>query len=244
MTKTAPLTATILAQPRTMRGAGTMAFPLTLTQALFPGERAILSPLHAIFTVLTLILALLAPSAQADEVTDQLAAAGTAYTAGELRSAIQALNFASAKIQEQINDRLLKLLPEPLTGWEADAPESEAGGVAAMVVGTMLSRTYHRPDGAEVELRLMADSPMLGMMTMMMQTPFLMQASNEMRVYTNRGHQGMIQHEDGSDSWEISLMIGSRILIQAKGSGIADQQEVQAYLDAIDLTAVEQALTK
>jgi len=190
-----------------------------------------------------LALALTAPSLQADEVTDQLDAARKAYETGELRGAIQALNFATARIQEHINDQLLKLLPEPLAGWQADAAQSEAGGIAAMVAGNVMSRTYRREDGAEVE---MADSPMMAMMAMMammMQTPFLMQASKEMRVYTHRGYQGMIQHEERSDAWEISLMVGNRVMVQAKGRRIADQNPVVDYLNAIDLTAVQKALT-
>jgi len=187
-------------------------------------------------------LTLLVLSARAVEVTDQLDAARKAYDTGELRGAIQALSFATARIQEKINDQLLKLLPEPLPGWQAEAAQSEAGGIAAMVAGTIISRTYRREDGAEVELRLMADSPMMAMMTMMMQTPFLMQASKEMRVYTNRGYQGMIQHTDDSDVWEISLMVGNRVVVQAKGSQIQDQRPVDDYLNALDLAAVQRAL--
>ncbi len=194
-------------------------------------------PLAAAMTLTLLVL-----SARAVEVTDQLDAARKAYDTGELRGAIQALSFATARIQEKINDQLLKLLPEPLPGWQAEAAQSEAGGIAAMVAGTIISRTYRREDGAEVELRLMADSPMMAMMTMMMQTPFLMQASKEMRVYTNRGYQGMIQHTDDSDVWEISLMVGNRVVVQAKGSQIQDQRPVDDYLNALDLAAVQRAL--
>jgi len=195
-------------------------------------------PLAAAMTLTLLVL-----SARADDVTDQLDAARKAYDTGELRGAIQALSFATARIQEKINDQLLKLLPEPLPGWQADAAQSEAGGIAAMVAGTIISRAYRREDGAEVELRLMADSPMMAMMAMMMQTPFLMQASKEMRVYTTRGYQGMIQHTDGSDVWEISLMVGNRVVVQAKGSQIPDQKAAEDYLNALDLTAVQRALT-
>ena len=196
---------------------------------------------YAIYlAALTLVL----PAAHADEVTDQIDAAHKAYDAGELRSAVQALNFASTSIQQKINDLLLKLLPEPMAGWQADAAESEAGGITAMVAGTIISRKYRREDGAEVELRLMADSPMMAMMTMMMQTPFLMQASQDTHLYTNRGNQGMLQHEDGSDDWEISLMVGSRILLQSKVSGSQDEKPAEDYLNAVDLDAVQKTLTK
>jgi len=81
-------------------------------------------PLAAAMTLTLLVL-----SARADDVTDQLDAARKAYDTGELRGAIQALSFATARIQEKINDQLLKLLPEPLPGWQADAAQSEAGAL-------------------------------------------------------------------------------------------------------------------
>lgn len=202
-----------------------------------------MTPKTRLVAALTLPLALLATAPRADEVTDQIDTARKAYEAGELRSAMQALNFATAKMQERINDQILKLLPEPLAGWEAEPAQSQSGGIAAMVAGTMMSRTYRRPDGAEVELHLMADSPMMAMMTMMMQMPMLMQASQDTRVYTNRGHQGMLQHDDGSNEWEISLMVGNRILVQSKGRGLEDKKPVEDYLNALDLNAVQKALT-
>lgn len=202
-----------------------------------------MTPKTRLVAALALPMALLSTAPRADEVTDQLDTARKAYESGELRSAVQALNFAAARVQERINDQILKLLPEPMVGWEAEPAKSQSGGIAAMVAGTMMSRTYRRPDGAEVELNLIADSPMMAMMTMMMQTPMLMQASQDTRVYTNRGHQGMLQHEGGSNEWEISLMVGNRILVQSKGRGLADKKPVEDYLNALDLSAVQKALT-
>lgn len=182
-------------------------------------------------------------SLSADEVTEQLETAQKAYESGELRSAVEALNFAVAKIQEQITERLLTLLPEPLDGWQADASESQSGGVAAMITGTSLSRRYFRTDGAEVTLNLMADSPMLPMLTMALSMPFVMQANEGMKTYMFKGHRGTIEHKAGTDEFEISLLIGNRLLVQGNGRGIPDEKPVEAYLEALDLEAVEEALT-
>ena len=42
---------------------------------------------------------------------------------------------------------------------------------------------------------------------------------------------------------EISLMVGNRVVVQAKGSQIPDQKAAEDYLNALDLTAVQRALT-
>jgi hypothetical protein len=191
---------------------------------------------------LGLAAAFIAP-ASADEVTDQLNAARKAYESGELRSAVQTLQFAVASIQEKINLSLLELLPEPLDGWNADEPQAQSGGMAAMIAGTNLSRRYYRDDGAEVDISITADSPLLSMMTMMLSNPMLMQTDPGTRVYTHGGQRGMIKHEKDSDVWGISLMVGGKIMIQVTGRGIKDQQDVEAYLEAIDLAAIEKTFS-
>lgn len=192
------------------------------------------------FAVL-LALALTCAPAAADEISDQIEAGRKAYETGELRSAVQTLQFAIAGIQEKINLSLVELLPPPLEGWTADEPEAQTGGVAALITGTNLSRRYHREDGAEVEITITADSPLLSMMGMMLANPMLMQSSPGTRTFSHAGHRGMVQHEVDARRWEISLMVGANILVQVTGSGLDDRQTVEDYLNAIDLPAVQRA---
>lgn len=196
----------------------------------------------ATYRMITIASALvLAPPVFGDEVTDQLDAARRAYESGELRSAVDTLNFAISRIQEQVTARLLQLLPEPLPGWQADAAQSESGGFAAMITGTNLSRRYYRPDGAEVQLSLMADSPLLPMLTMFLSSPFMMQADPATKPYSLKGQRGLLKHDKESNAYELSLMLGNRILIQGKGSGLPDEKAVQQYLEALDLGAIQKA---
>lgn len=195
-------------------------------------------------TFLALATALcLSRTVMADDVTDQLDRARTAYASGELRVAVETLNFAIAKIQEQMTANLRKLLPEPLAGWRADPAEAHSGGMVAMVTGTTLSRRYVREDGAEVTLNLMANSPMLPMLTAAMSMPFLMQANQDLKTYALKGNHGMIEHAANSDEYEITLMIGNRLMIQGKGSRITDSGPLEQYLEALDLDAIQTSLT-
>ena len=181
--------------------------------------------------------------ARADEVTDQMDAARKAYETGELRTAIETLNFAVAKIQERMTANLVKLLPEPLDGWTADEPESQSGGMAAMITGTTLTRRYAREDGAEITLSLMADSPLMPMLTMAMSMPFVMQSNQDMKTYSFKGYRGMMEHAANSEDYEITLMVGNRLVIQGKGSRLADSKPIEDYLERLDLEAIQTALT-
>jgi len=179
-------------------------------------------------------LALVVAPARADDVTDQIDAAKRAYSAGDEQVAIQALQFAIAQIQEQLQAEQLGLLPEPLPGWSADAPVSDAGGIAAMFTGTNLVRTYRKDDGASVSVSITADSPLLSMLTT------LMQASPSTTPYTHDGYRGVLEmHQDGTS--RLLLLVGTRIQVQVEGSGV-DRQTLEAYLEAVQLDRLEEAL--
>jgi hypothetical protein len=186
-----------------------------------------------------LSLALALPStAIADEVTDQLDAARKSYEAGDLRAAVDTLNFTVAKIQEQVSAKMLLLLPEPLADWKADPGQSESGGLASMIAGTNLSRRYFKDDGAEVTLHVTADSPLLPMLNMFLSSPFMMQADPASKPFALKGQRGMLKKEsDGSI--EITLMVGNRILIQGKGNAQAGEAPVKQYLEALDVGAIQ-----
>lgn len=193
-----------------------------------------------LIAAISLALSLGAP-ANADEITEQLESARAEYDSGEMRKAVQTLQFAVASIQEKINLDLLKLLPEPLANWQADDPQTQSAGMAAVIAGTNLSRHYFRGDGAEVDISILADSPLMPMMTMLLSNPMMMQTNPNSKIYTHAGQRGMIEHEKGSDKWEISLLVANKILIKVDGSGLENQDSVGAYLEAIDLDAVQKA---
>ena len=183
--------------------------------------------------ILTLCMLGAAAPLSADPITDQIDAAKRSYEAGDERVAIQALEFAAAQIRDKLKKQQLDLLPAPLPGWTADEPATDAGGIAAMFTGTTLTRTYHREDGASVNITITADSPLLSILTT------LMQANPSATPYTRGGYRGVLEETEGST--RILLLIGSRIQVQLTGSGV-DQQTLEAYLDAIQLDRLEDAL--
>jgi hypothetical protein len=194
-------------------------------------------------SMLPLILtAAIGASANADQITDQIDAGRRAYEAGEARVAMQALQFAIAEIETQLRQQQLQLLPEPLPGWSAEDAVSESAGLAAMIAGTNLSRSYRNDTtGASLQVTITADSPLLAMMGMMLSSPMLMQANPGSSPFLHGSYRGTIeQDEDGTT--QLSLMVGTRILVQIKGEGGADRETLEAYLQAMDLPKLEKAL--
>jgi hypothetical protein len=190
---------------------------------------------------LLMLLGAVTPGA-ADPVTDQIDAALQAYREGESRIAIQALQFAAAQIEEQLAEQRALLLPEPLKGWSAEAADSTSGGLIGLLTGTSISRSYRQNESsARVGITVTADSPLLAMMNMLMATPMLMQAEPGTKPYSFGAYRGMLQTDSNGDA-QLSLMLGTRILLQLDGSGGATKDMLEAYLKAIDLKALEKAL--
>ena len=76
---------------------------------------------------------------------------------------------------------------------------------------------------------------------MMLSNPLMMHTSPSTKIYTYKGQRGMIEHDEDSDRWEISLLVANKILVQVNGSGLKYKASVEAYLEAIDLDAIRQA---
>ncbi|WPL15899.1 hypothetical protein Thiowin_00828 [Thiorhodovibrio winogradskyi] len=197
-------------------------------------------PLRIIASLLLLLFS--AQPGAADPVTDQIDAALRAYQSGEPKVAIQALQFAAAQIEEQLAEQRATLLPEPLAGWSAEVADSTSGGLIGLLTGTNISRHYRQDrSGAQISITVTADSPLLTMMNMLMASPMLMQAEPGTKPYSFGAYRGMLQ-SDGAGDIQLSLMLGTRILLQIEGSGGATKDMLEAYLKAMDLPALEKAL--
>lgn len=180
-------------------------------------------------------------AAQADAVLDQIDAARRSYQAGEARTAIEALNVAIAKIQQQLTERQLQLFPDPLPGWTADDASPEATGFMTALTGKVLRRSYRQTEtGATVDMTISADSPFLGFITGLMQTPLFMQGTDGLGAYVHEGYRGLLEPQENG-AVELSLIIGNSILLQLEGSEGTDADTLEAYLSAMDLKALEQA---
>jgi hypothetical protein len=186
-----------------------------------------------------LLLALANPLAQADEVEEQIDLGKQLYGEGDFRGAVDELQYAVSQIQEKLNEVYMELLPEPLEGWRADAPQAQTAGMAMLGGGTQISRSYYTDGGGQVEIQIIADSPMLTAMSMMIGNPAMMQGEKGTKPYRKGRIKGMIKEQ--RDNIEISLLVANRILITASGSGVKDKAVVESYLDAMDLRAIEKA---
>ena len=177
----------------------------------------------------------------ADEIVDQMNEAIKAYQEKDYKGAMDELKFITAQLQKLDAAENQKLLPEPLEGWTLEQSNDD-GGQAMMSMlggGTSMQATY-RKGNESVEIQILANSPMIAMMSMAMNNPALMASDPNTTPYRYKRNKGMKQTE-GTNT-EISLLISGQVLLKLSGDNLKDDSVLEKYLDKIDLKELKSSL--
>lgn len=185
------------------------------------------------YLTLAALLALAAPTcAAADEVTDALAAAQSAYAAGDLNDAAAQITAASKAVLALQAAKLTGFLPEAPEGWTREIDDSTAGGMALMgIAGNTAQARYADAQGDGFTLTLTADSPLVAQMAGILGNPQMMAMMGKV---VKIGGQDMLE-QDGA----LSALVGGRVLVQAQGMDSATMRKVLERLDFARLPAYD-----
>ena len=191
-----------------------------------------------ILAALALALVVAVPVA-ADEIIDQINQAIKLYQAGDFAGAAGELEFAAAQIRQLRAGEISGALPEALPGWTAEEAETAAMGAAMFGGGTSASRSYTR-DGASVDVNIVADSPMLQSLAMMLNNPMLLSGSGQelIRVQGNKAAK-----EWKGDGGTINVVIMNSVLVTVNGSDCSEE-ELMKYAEGVDYGLIKQILSQ
>jgi hypothetical protein len=176
---------------------------------------------------------------QADDIEEQIQRGVKAYQDGQHREAIQELQFAISQLQELLNKEYLTLLPAPPAGWEAEDSEAQTMPAAILGGGTSISRSYLRGE-ERMEITMMADSPLLASLSMMLSNPAMLAAGGNVRPYRYESYRGIIEKQDNGA--EISLLVANRVLVKLSGDNIEGEKTLEGFLKAMDFRKIEETL--
>jgi hypothetical protein len=172
-------------------------------------------------TVAAIALATL--PAHADEVTDALQNAITAYEDGDIAYAMEELTYAQSLLQAQQAQGLAGFLPEAPEGWTREI-NSEAGAALGMMGGGTAAEASYSGGGESFTITFTADNPMVAAMAGMFGNAAMLTASGAKMIRVGREK---FVDQDG----ELTAVIDNRILIQASG---ADPETMVPVLETID----------
>ncbi|MGF1476150.1 MAG: hypothetical protein ACFB6S_11365 [Geminicoccaceae bacterium] len=175
-----------------------------------------------------------------DSVTEQIDAGRAYYLEGDRPGAISELQFAINEIRSQINQAVAATMPDPPTGWSAEAASGEQAA-AFLGGGTMMTRSYRQEGGAgRIEAQLAADNPIAqGMAAFLANPAFLSSQPGAKRVRVH--HENAVLIED-CERAELNLMLGGRALLKLEGRDLSSPDLLVDMMEAWDVESLKSTL--
>lgn len=194
-----------------------------------------------LFSTLTALALFTASSLHADEIKEQLNEATKLYEEKDYKGAMDELKFITAQLQKLDAEENQKLLPQALEGWKKQENKNSSQSGMAMLGGggTTMEATYTK-ESERIEIQMMANSPMISMLSMAISNPALMAASADTKPFRYKKNKGM-KKSNGKNT-EITLLIAGQILLTLKGSNLKDASILDQYLDTIDIKKLKSEL--
>lgn len=176
------------------------------------------------------VFATIAPTASADEVTDHINEGLDYYKSGDYTEATTSLNQAVQLIQQKKGGNLESLLPSALDGWTAAEAVSDTAG-AAFGAGITAERTYNK-DPSSVTIEIVADSPMLQGVAMMLTNPMFAQSDGG-KLTKIAKQRAVIKYDAESKTGDVQIVVRNRFLVTTRGEQVTEADLV-AYAEAVD----------
>jgi hypothetical protein len=195
--------------------------------------------------VAVLAVAFCAVPAYADEVSDQIKEGLQLYEKGSYSEAVQTLNFAVGQIQQKQTAGLKDVFPEPLKGWSAEESTGQFAGAPMLGGGITASRHYSVEDGDKtVDIEIVTDSPLLQSVLMLYTNPAFFANQPDTKLVKIQGRKAVQKFNAKEKEGEISIVIGSRMLVSIKGNQLPSIDDMMAYANAISYETLEKFLEK
>ena len=187
-----------------------------------------------ILPVLLIVVSWGAIPVYADEILEAMNEAIEAYKEKEYGEAAESLDYAKQLIQQLRSENIMKLLPEPLPGWESKTAQTQSMGMMGGMSG--VEKKYSKPGTGNqgrknITINIMADSPMMqGMMAMFNPAYAGAQGGKLQKIKRNKA---MVKYDPDSRRGEANVMVDKSYIVSIKGNSI-DKEDLMNYAEAID----------
>lgn len=190
-----------------------------------------LSKLSIILAVFSFACFTYSAPAFADDVTEYINEALQYYKDGDYSDAVDSLNYAEQLIQQKKSTGLEAFLPEPLKGWKAETATSQAASSSMLGGGISAERNYSKGNSS-IEIQIMADSPMLQGVMMMMSNPMFATADGGKLERIGK-EKAIIKFDPNTKNGDLQIVVANRFMVTIDGRGIS-KKDLKDYAKAID----------
>lgn len=177
---------------------------------------------------------LAAPGFSQDFASD-ISNAKTSYASGKLEDSHFALLQAMQELDMIIGKEVLKLLPEKMDTYSANAKDDNVTPNTGFL-GTTIHRSYG--DSSNVDLSIIGNSPLVSTLNAFLNTPLLggMMSNGKNKIIKIQGYKAQMTKDDndnGQSNYTIQIPLGNS-LVTFVGKNTNDKQ-IQAWANTIPL---------
>lgn len=178
------------------------------------------------------------------DVKLHLTDADKAYKAGTYGEARYAVQQAMLGVELEIGQKILKSLPETISGLNKDNSVEQVASSGWGWTGLTIMRQY--TDNNEKELRVMVanNAVMLSAVNMYLTNGGYTQTSGEQQNWKQtkvKGHRAVIEYDDAS-GYKLTVPMGQSSLLIYEGVNFKNEQEVMTAANAIDIDGIKKML--
>ncbi len=164
----------------------------------------------------------------AQEISQPLSEARTAYSSGNLDDARFALEQSLQKIDQAVGKEILKLLPTDLSGMNYQENQDNVTGTSLGFAGLFVDRNY-MAEGKDASIQIIGDSPLMAGVNAILAMPAILTNGdeNQKRIKID-GYKSLLQKDvsaEGMESYTIQIPANST-LITISCNGVNENEAI------------------
>jgi hypothetical protein len=176
------------------------------------------------------------------DVKQSIADAETSFKSGQYSEARNSIKQAMLGVEMEIGEKVMKSLPEKVSGLPRVAEEDQVTSMGAGWVGLTIHREY-QVDDKQLRIDIANNSAWMSSYNAYMANASYASTSTQQNWKQTKvkGYKGIIEYNEGS-GYKLTVPLGQSSLIVWEGVNFATEQEMMSAANAFDIDGIKKAL--
>ena len=178
------------------------------------------------------------------DVKSNLTDAESAYKAGKYGDSRYSLQQAMLGVELEIGKKILKSMPESISGLNKDANSDQVTSTGFGWAGLTIQRKFTNNNGKDLEVTVANNAAWMSALNMYMNAGGYAQQTGGQQNWKQvkvKGNRAIIEFSQGS-GYKLSVPIGQSSLIVYEAVNFANENEVMTAANAIDIDGIKKML--
>lgn len=178
------------------------------------------------------------------DVEQNIADAQSAYKSGSYGEARYAVQQAMLGVEMEIGDKVLKSLPESISGLNKDAAADQVTSTGYGWVGLTIKREYNNNNDKEFRVTVANNAMWMSALNMYMSGGGYAQTTGGEQNWKQtklKGNKAIIEYDEYS-GYKLSVPLGQSSLVVFEGVNFATETDMMKAAEAVDIEGIKKML--